>query len=306
MRLLKLSIALVAVVSVASCSGGGKDETVRSQAGGKRTVYVVNYPLQYFAERIGGEHIDVVLPAGEDGDPAFWEPTPENIAAYQSADLILLNGAGYAKWVPKVSLPQSRMVDTSALFANALIDIEEAVTHSHGPGGEHAHTGTAFTTWLDFSLAAEHVHAITNAFGQRWPEHADAFRDEANLLIAELEALDDGIGAMIAGDHQPVVASHPVYQYLARRYGVNLRSVVWEPKTVPTERQWAELQQILESHPAKWMMWEGVPNVESIARLGAMGVGSIVFDPCGRRPEDGDFMSAMRDNVSALKRVFAR
>ncbi|MCH7810264.1 MAG: zinc ABC transporter substrate-binding protein [Chloroflexi bacterium] len=103
-----------------------------------------------------------------------------------------------------------------------------------------------------------------------------------------------------------MVASHPVYQYLARRYGVNLRSVVWEPKTVPTERQWAELQQILESHPAKWMMWEGVPNAESIARLVAMGVGSIVFDPCGRRPEDGDFMSAMRDNVSALKRVFAR
>jgi ABC-type Zn uptake system ZnuABC Zn-binding protein ZnuA len=30
------------------------------------TVYVVNYPLQYFAERIGGEHVTVVFPAPAD------------------------------------------------------------------------------------------------------------------------------------------------------------------------------------------------------------------------------------------------
>ena len=39
-------------------------------------IYTVNYPLKYFAERIAGEHADVVFPAPADGDPAFWCPLP--------------------------------------------------------------------------------------------------------------------------------------------------------------------------------------------------------------------------------------
>ena len=38
------------------------------------TVYVVNYPLQYFTQRIAGNHVQVVFPAPPDEDPAFWKP----------------------------------------------------------------------------------------------------------------------------------------------------------------------------------------------------------------------------------------
>jgi len=77
-------------------------------------VYVVNYPLQFLAERIGGENVDVVFPAPTDVDPAFWSPDAEIVAAYQQADLILLNGAGYARWVTRVSLPRAAKVNTGA------------------------------------------------------------------------------------------------------------------------------------------------------------------------------------------------
>lgn len=63
----------------------------------KPTVYVVNYPLQYFTERIGAEHVKVVLPAPAGEDPAFWKPDVNTIAAFQGADLIVINGANYAK-----------------------------------------------------------------------------------------------------------------------------------------------------------------------------------------------------------------
>ena len=61
------------------------------------TIYTVNYPLQYFAQRIAGEHAQVIFPGPEDEDPAFWMPDTETIQRYQQADLILLNGAGYAR-----------------------------------------------------------------------------------------------------------------------------------------------------------------------------------------------------------------
>ncbi len=45
-------------------------------------VYVVNYPLKYFAERIGGEHVKVEFPAPTDVDPAYWNPDLAAISAY--------------------------------------------------------------------------------------------------------------------------------------------------------------------------------------------------------------------------------
>ena len=98
-------------------------------------VYVVNYPLKYFAERIGGDNIQVVFPAPQDVDPAYWTPDLATIGAYQQADLILLNGAGYAGWIDKVSLPRAKLVNTSKKFQDRIITIKGAVTHSHGPGG---------------------------------------------------------------------------------------------------------------------------------------------------------------------------
>ncbi|MDJ0776875.1 MAG: hypothetical protein QNJ85_03360 [Gammaproteobacteria bacterium] len=37
------------------------------------TIYTVNYPLQYFSERIAGDHAEVLFPAPGDIDPAFWK-----------------------------------------------------------------------------------------------------------------------------------------------------------------------------------------------------------------------------------------
>ena len=71
---------------------------------------------------------------------------------------------------------------------------------------------------------------------------------------------------------RPLLVSHPVYQYLARRYGLNLRSVMWEPDEVPRETQWAELKAILKDHPAKWMLWERAPVEESVERLRALAL----------------------------------
>ena len=67
-----------------------------------------------------------------------WAPTGSDVAAYQRADLILLNGAGYAGWTELVSLPEQKTVNTSAGFSERfIVKAEEA--HSHGSDDEHTH-----------------------------------------------------------------------------------------------------------------------------------------------------------------------
>lgn len=269
------------------------------------TLYTVNYPLQYFAQRIAGEHAEVIFPAPADEDPAFWQPAVEIIADYQQADLILLNGAGYAKWINRVALPRRKGVDTSAGFHDRYIQVQEDVTHSHGPEGDHSHTGTAFTTWLDFRQAAEQAQAIADAMIQKRPQWKADFSHNLAGLQADLLALDQQLQSIVAAKpERPLLASHPVYQYLQRRYGLTLQSVMWEADTVPADAMWSEMKRLLREHPARWMLWEGEPDHETVQRLRNLGVESVVFDPAANRPQDGEFLDVMRQNVNRLQGVF--
>jgi zinc transport system substrate-binding protein len=295
------------VIVFFGCGGAGPSEETSPSGTGdaKLSVYVVNYPLQYFAERIGGDRVEVHFPAPSDGDPAFWSPDMATVTQYQAADLIMLNGADYAKWVPTVTLPTSKLVDTSEGFKDRIIYEEEAMTHSHGPGGEHSHGASAFTTWLDFGLAVEHAASIRDAFIKARPEYESTFQEGFQALESDLMALDMELEALVADKSQiPLTGSHPVYQYLARRYGLDIQSVHFEPGEMPGQEGWHELEHIMQSHPAKWMLWEGEPLPETKARLEEMGVGSVVFDPCGNKPVVGDFLSLMKNNIATLKPVF--
>ncbi len=294
--------ALLSVV-LAGCSGEKAAET-SEEAGGRPVVYATNYPLQYFAQRIAGPLMDVRLPIPAGEDPAFWKPRTEDVVALQQADLILLNGASYESWLKDVSLPESRLVDTSDRFREQFIALKETVTHSHGPGGEHEHSATAFTTWLDLALAIEQARAIQDAFSKRWSEDKGQFAAQFQKLAKELEALDAEISqAAKAAAGVPVLFSHPVYQYFERRYQINGRSIHWEPDEMPSESMWQELTTLLSSHPAKWMIWEGEPAAEISAKLAELGVQSLVFAPCGGAPEAGDFASVMKHNVQTLQAV---
>ncbi len=216
-----------------------------SSATGPLNVYVVSYPLKYFAERIGGDQVKVEFPVPPDVDPAYWNPNLAAIAAFQKAGLILLNGAGYAKWVAKVSLPRSTIVVTSRQFKDRYITTEEVLTHSHGAAGEHAHEALAFTTWLDFDLAARQAEVIATTMGQKRPELRDTFQINYKALAADLKRLNRGIQAIVSKNQAtPLVVSHPVYDYFARRYGLNIVSVHWEPDQVPNDSQLHALTEV--------------------------------------------------------------
>jgi zinc transport system substrate-binding protein len=197
------------------------------------------------------------------------------------------------------------MVDTSRKFKDRYIKTDEAVTHSHGPEGKHAHEDIAFTIWLDFDVAAGQAKAITDALSRKRPILKDTFQKNYTALAKDLKELDRQLKEIISQDNtRPLVVSHPVYDYLAHRYGLNIRSVHWEPDEVPGNAKLIELRNILKNHPAQWMIWEGKPLSSSVEKLKSIGVRSIVFDPCGNVPEQGDFLGVMRMNIKNLKKVY--
>lgn len=273
--------------------------------GQKPIIYVSNYPLEYFVERIASGRVEIRFPARTAADPAYWEPKPEQITAMQRAGLVFLNGASYEQWLADVTLPQRRLINTARGFEDRLIVLEQGLTHSHGPGGEHEHVGTAFTTWLDFRLAAMQAKVIYEELSSILPQNKDEFENSFQKLERDLLEMDANLEAMTSSSPQTqVVFSHPVYQYFERRYGVKGISLHWEPDTLPDPAMWEELDQIPGDQRPEWMLWEGEPLPETVAELRKRGVESIVFDPCGKRPESGHFLDRMKANAVSLKRIF--
>ena len=48
------------------------------------------------------------------------------------------------------------------------------------------------------------------------------------------------------------------------------------------------------------MMWEGEPLAEMKEQLAELGVQSVVFDPAGNRPEEGDYFTIMSENARRI------
>ncbi len=295
-------VAVTLLLSGAACRDSGEPGAGSGAAPRERpVVWTVNEPLRAMAATIGGDGFEVRYPGPADEDPAFWVPDEETVLGFREADLVLRNGAGYAKWIPQASLPFARTVDTSASFADRLIVETAGVTHAHGPEGEHAHGGTAFTTWLDYSLAAEQARAVEAALVRLRPDRSEAMAARGAELAAALEALDERLLAVEAERRRtPLLASHPVFQYLARRYGLDVRAVHFEPDLVPDADGWAALDALLAERPSSLMLWEGPPREETVRGLRARGLEVVTFEPCGAPPADGDFLSIQRANVDRL------
>jgi zinc transport system substrate-binding protein len=294
-------LLLLLVVAV-----GCKDSSSAPRASGKPVVAAVNYPLKYFAERIGGDSIEVRFPVPPDEDPDFWKPDEAAIEGYQQSDLILLNGASYAHWTANATLPPAKCVDTSASFKSKYIEMKDAVTHSHGPAGEHTHAGTASMTWLDFRQAVEQAKAVRDALIKKLPGQKTAFEERYAALEKDLLALDQQMESLARqAPSRPLIASHPVFQYWTRRYGLKVESVHFEADEMPDAKSFEELSKLQKNHPAKWVIWEDTPNPEIVAKLKSMGLDSAIFLTTGNAPETGDFLSQMKQNLENLKPVFA-
>ncbi len=285
-------IAFAALLSLVAASGVMAQE--------RATITTVNYPLQYIAERLVGDAADVVFPVPQDVDPSFWRPSIADISSIQSADLILLNGAGFATWIDRVSLPRSKVVNTTASIEDRFIRTE-SITHSHGEGEEHSHEGTASYTWLDPMLAIAQAEAVAAALTARGIAPADEVSAQLDALRLDLEALDaDNRAALESLQDTAIIATHPRYQYFAQRYSLSISSLEWEAGTMPTETERADLVALIEQTGAQILIWEAEPPARAVQMATELGLKNIVFAPLARGVEGQSFTEAYRDAVSSM------
>lgn len=304
--LLLVPALLVACNSEAPAPGGEARATERERP----LVVTTFYPTEFLTQRLAGDLVDVRCDVPEDADALFWMPDDEQVLAYQQADLVVLNGAGLEVWVDKVSLPPSRVVDSSKPYSERLLTFE-TVTHSHGDSGEHSHEGVDPHTWLDPQLLSQQAAEIHAALVRVLPEEGDALGRNLRALQAELEAIDHSFANLgRVPEDVKLYANHPAYNYMARRYGWRIHNFDLDPESMPDDHDLEHLAEDVDREKRGFLLWESAPLPEIASKLEEeLGLASIVVTPAellgsDERAAGFDLVDLMQANLEALRPVF--
>lgn len=301
-RLVPPRFAAPLAILFALAPGVGCTRSEQADPSAPEGIYTTFYPVTYFANRIAGDRLEIICPLPDGEDPIFWKPSPDVIRRYQKAELILANGASLEKWMPRTPLPRARLVKTAEVFERDFLTYAEATTHSHGSEGEHTHQGVDGHTWLDPIQAIQQAEVIRDALIRIRPGDEAAFRKGFEALEKDLRSLDQRLAALDGMKSGWTYASHPAYDYLARRYGWQMVNLDLDPDEPPTEEQLEEIRAHLAEKPSDRILWESAPREETARRLrDELGLESVVFSPVESVPEAGeDYLSVMRKNLDAL------
>ena len=303
---MKRSLLAAACAVMSACTGQAPSTaptpTVET---GPLEVKVSSFPAEYLVKRLGGDAISLtnILPVGE--DPPFWSPTGEQVAQMQSADLIVANGAGFEKWMQTATLPSGKVVDSAADVK--LVHLK-ATTHSHGKEGEHSHAGIDPHTWSDPVVYLQQAEVVHAALVKARPSQAATFDAGLASLRTDLTALDAELKAALAhaGDKQ-LSANHPAFNYIARRYGLQIRSFDFDPEEVPSAESIAGFDTWAAEVPEPRMLWWESQADDVVKRAFAAGTIHVHVDPLEQPAADGaayDYVAQAKANAQTFRSLF--
>lgn len=92
------------------------------------------YTMYDFAQKIGGEHVQVTCMVPSGTEPHDWEPSTKDITRMEQADVFIYNGAGMEHWVSDVlaGLSNKKLISVEASQGVSLLrSAEEEDGHDH-------------------------------------------------------------------------------------------------------------------------------------------------------------------------------
>ncbi|WP_035849345.1 metal ABC transporter substrate-binding protein [Kitasatospora azatica] len=299
-----LALAATAVTGSLLLTACGGSSSAQS-ADGKLNVVASFYPMQYLAEQIGGEHVNVTDLTAAGTEPHDLELTAKQVAAVQNAGTVLYL-KGLQPTVDK-AVAQSRsahIVDATAF--SPLVDhhLDEGSTATDG----HDHPGDAGDPhiWLDPTRYAAVAKGVGAELAKADPAHAADYQKNTDDLVARLATLDQGFQSGLKGcTNKAFVTSHAAFGYLADHYGLEQIAINGvDPESEPTPARLAQIQQAAKDHGVSTIFFETLVSpklAESVAK--DLNLKTAVLDPLEgvKDAKNDNYLSVMQQNLTNLR-----
>jgi zinc transport system substrate-binding protein len=287
------------------------------------------FPVTDFAQRIGGEHWEVLtlIPAGASAHT--YEPTPEQVRQLSQARVFFRIGLGLEFWLEKLvqaaQNPSLSIIDLSEGMETLPTPSAELQPQSreHSPPGHtsrspqpakessrhvHRHEALDAHYWLDPVRMQQVVGHMAQVFGDLDPEHARYYHERAERVRLDLEDLHQEILQHTQGlPHRRFIAMHAAWTYFAPRYHLEQVAVIEPfPGREPSPRYLAELAKLMQKEGVNAVVIEpqlSTTAAQALARERGAKVGML--DPIGGQgvPGRDSYTALMRYNVAELLKL---
>lgn len=164
--------------------------------------------LADMAQNVAGEHLRVESITKTGAEIHGYEPTPQDVAKAENADLILDNGLNLELWfqqfVENLNVPH-------AVVSEGVEPIDIAEDAYAGKPNPHA--------WMSPLNAQIYVDNMVKAFSKLAPEHAADFEANATRYKAELQEIQDMLEReldKLPDNQRALVTCEGAFSYIAR------------------------------------------------------------------------------------------
>ena len=315
-------ILLISTFLTACGEDSRKQANSTSKNSNQLTVYTTVYPLQYFAEEIGGDSVvvETIYPPGS--DEHTFDPSQQDMIALADSDLFFYVGLGLEGFVDKAKSSLQNEEVTMVATGDSLLATEAFATsteHSeehheddhetHSAHDGHNHGDIDPHVWIDPVYAKEMANSIKNALIAEFPEKEEEFTNNYQSLAQKLDTLNEQFTEVINGaENKDIIVSHAAYGYWESRYGLEQISV--SGLSTSSEPSQKDLEKIIETAKEKninYIFFE--QNVSSkITEIVQNEIGAealILHNLSTRTDEDikknRDYFTIMEDNLQSLK-----
>ncbi|WP_244524099.1 metal ABC transporter substrate-binding protein [Blastococcus sp. DSM 46786] len=283
-------------------TGGGAGE-------GQLSVLAGFYPLQWAAERVGGERVSVTSATPPGAEPHDLELTPQDVAAISEADLVV-HVEGFQPGLDEAVASEAA---DAAWDAGQAADLSLTTAgeddHAHEGEEEHAEEGASVDPhfWLDPTRLADVVDALAERLTELDPDGADTYAGNAAALRADLEALDTEMQEALSGCAVgTLVTGHDAFGYLGDRYGLDVVGINGlSPTQEPSAAQLAAITELVADRGITTVYTETLVDPAVAETVAAeAGVQTAVLDPLEGLTDEsagGDYLEVMRANLVTLQ-----
>ncbi|WP_426566474.1 metal ABC transporter substrate-binding protein [Angustibacter sp. McL0619] len=295
-------LALAGALALSGCSSEAAADS--SDADGRLRVTASFYPLQYIAQRIGGDAVRVASLTRPGAEPHDLELTPRDVAHLQDSDLVVyLSGFqpavddGIVAAGPPATFDAAPSADLNLTFT----PVEQGQAKRNEAGSTDPHF------WLDPTRLSSVAAALEAEMARLRPADAADFATNLAALRAELDALDADYRKGLSQCANPdLVTSHNAFGYLAQRYGLRQVPITGlTPEAEPQPRELADVIDFVEANDVRTIYYETLVSpavADTVAR--ETGAAAAVLDPIeGLTAQSAgtSYFEVMRANLASLR-----
>lgn len=311
-------LTLVAVLALfAAACGNDKAKETSKPTSNQLEIYTTVYPLQFFAEQIGGGHVNVssVYPPGT--NEHSFDPTQQDMIKLADADLFFYIGLGLEGFVTNAEKTLAnenvQLVETTAKIDHSAYDVSTSSKHDHEEheGEDHDHGDVDPHVWLSPVLAQDLAKSVKDALVEKDSFNAETYEKNYATLLSRLKKLDLEYRTMADNVlNDTFFVSHASFGYIAGTYGLNQQSIAGlNSQDEPTQKELTKIADQAKEEDIKYILFEqNVSSKLSEVIQKDIGADSLTINNLSVLTQEdidagNDYMSIMRDNLKTFQKA---